>query len=167
MTGWTDWKMNCQYICTRGLEWLVWNAWVGNTRTSRTVSSEARLNRYVSCTNEFFPILQTNISLNVHLLQIQIVCWQRWSDVKILATINKTINYIIYEAIKICIDFYIVLLYFVKYAIYVEIFQIKTVNLMSSMFGSFPVLIFLHDYNFFFNLHSGGWNQGPLDTAAT
>jgi hypothetical protein len=20
---------------------------------------------------------------------------------------------------------------------------------------------------FFFNLHSGGWNQGPLDTAAT
>jgi hypothetical protein len=21
--------------------------------------------------------------------------------------------------------------------------------------------------NFFFNLHSGGWNQGPLDTAAT
>jgi hypothetical protein len=26
------------------------------------------------------------------------------------------------------------------------------------------------DFNvrvFFFNLHSGGWNQGPLDTAAT
>jgi hypothetical protein len=21
--------------------------------------------------------------------------------------------------------------------------------------------------DFFFNLHSGGWNQGPLDTAAT
>jgi hypothetical protein len=21
--------------------------------------------------------------------------------------------------------------------------------------------------HFFFNLHSGGWNQGPLDTAAT
>jgi hypothetical protein len=22
-------------------------------------------------------------------------------------------------------------------------------------------------FYFFFNLHSGGWNQGPLDTAAT
>jgi hypothetical protein len=25
----------------------------------------------------------------------------------------------------------------------------------------------LHVKTFFFNLHSGGWNQGPLDTAAT
>jgi hypothetical protein len=26
---------------------------------------------------------------------------------------------------------------------------------------------YLESKNFFFNLHSGGWNQGPLDTAAT
>jgi hypothetical protein len=25
----------------------------------------------------------------------------------------------------------------------------------------------LRSINFFFNLHSGRWNQGPLDTAAT
>jgi hypothetical protein len=26
---------------------------------------------------------------------------------------------------------------------------------------------FLHFFSIFFNLHSGGWNQGPLNTAAT